>query len=319
MWFLMMKILFPLIAATALGVILGIWMGRRGWEDVTETYQSQSVGADPRIDTVLERLDSLADTARFDRIDASISQISSRPSGAVDLGPLDARLGRLEAQLEGLKMPDRGAFEAQLAGLKMPALSSIDARLESLAHRLDGLGAVDGQGSTDLSGVLSSIAGVSSTVAALKTPDLGPVRSRLSAIEARLDSLGTVADGPDLSGILSSIEARLDALQTATAAPPPPAPPSLDTARRTPGRNLLTGPQFGTPDDLTVISGIGPKLERMLHDIGVYYFWQVSQWTPDDVTYVDEQLEVFKGRITRDGWVTQAGRLVLGDGAANEP
>ncbi|MEM7237129.1 MAG: 50S ribosomal protein L21 [Pseudomonadota bacterium] len=58
-------------------------------------------------------------------------------------------------------------------------------------------------------------------------------------------------------------------------------------------------------DDLTKLSGVGPKLAEKLNSNGVYYFKQISEWTPAEVAYVDDQLS-FKGRIERDEWIRQA-------------
>ena len=51
------------------------------------------------------------------------------------------------------------------------------------------------------------------------------------------------------------------------------------------------------------------ELEQTLHDIGVYYFWQVADWTAQDIDHADAQLTVFHGRIGRDHWVAQAREL----------
>lgn len=69
--------------------------------------------------------------------------------------------------------------------------------------------------------------------------------------------------------------------------------------------NLLTEARDGTPDDLKKISGVGPKLEGLLHSNGVFHFDQIAAWTPSEIAYMDEQLS-FKGRIERDGWIDQA-------------
>ena len=50
-------------------------------------------------------------------------------------------------------------------------------------------------------------------------------------------------------------------------------------------------------------------LEKMLHRIGVYYFWQIANWNLADVAHADAQLTAFRGRITRDDWVKQAASL----------
>ena len=61
-------------------------------------------------------------------------------------------------------------------------------------------------------------------------------------------------------------------------------------------------------DDLKVISGVGPVLEKKLHGFGIYTYEQISNWTEEHVSEFDNLLS-FKGRITRDNWLTQAADL----------
>jgi large subunit ribosomal protein L21 len=68
--------------------------------------------------------------------------------------------------------------------------------------------------------------------------------------------------------------------------------------------NLLDAAQ-GEPDDLTRISGVGPKLLDKLNENGVYHFWQIAEWGPAEIAFMDDQLS-FKGRIERDNWIAQA-------------
>ena len=60
-------------------------------------------------------------------------------------------------------------------------------------------------------------------------------------------------------------------------------------------------------------------LEKMLHKIGVYYFWQIAEWNAKDVAHANDQLAAFKGRISRDEWVQQSVRLARSPGAARKP
>lgn len=71
-------------------------------------------------------------------------------------------------------------------------------------------------------------------------------------------------------------------------------------------------PQFfgaGAPDDLKLIVGIGPVLERMLQMMGVTTYRQIARWSERDVDEFDAKLHEFPGRIRRDAWVTQARAL----------
>src|SRR5690606_19208753 len=65
------------------------------------------------------------------------------------------------------------------------------------------------------------------------------------------------------------------------------------------------------PDDLKLISGVGPKIEGTLHELGVYTFAQVAGWKKAEREWVDGYLN-FKGRIDRDDWVKQAKALAKG-------
>jgi len=61
----------------------------------------------------------------------------------------------------------------------------------------------------------------------------------------------------------------------------------------------------GEPDDLKRIKGVGPKLEALLHEIGISTFEQVASFPPDYVKGLDNFLS-FDGRIERDNWIGQA-------------
>ena len=69
------------------------------------------------------------------------------------------------------------------------------------------------------------------------------------------------------------------------------------------------------PDDLQRIRGIGPVMERKLHERGVTTFAQIAAWGPKDVERFAAELR-FGRRIERDGWVDQAKRWAA-DGAAD--
>ncbi len=71
---------------------------------------------------------------------------------------------------------------------------------------------------------------------------------------------------------------------------------------------LLSAARDGGADDLKLIKGVGPKLEGVLNDMGVYHFDQIAVWTAAEIAWVDERLK-FKGRIERDGWIEQAKTL----------
>ena len=93
-------------------------------------------------------------------------------------------------------------------------------------------------------------------------------------------------------------------------APAPAADPAPAAAAAAPAK--LDAAREGGPDDLKKIKGVGPKLEALLHRMGFFHYDQVANWTDAEVAWVDENLEGFKGRVSRDGWVAQAKTLAAG-------
>ncbi|MEP4248546.1 NADH-quinone oxidoreductase subunit E [Tateyamaria sp.] len=75
----------------------------------------------------------------------------------------------------------------------------------------------------------------------------------------------------------------------------------------------LDAARDGGADNLKMIKGVGPKLESLLHRLGFFHFDQVAAWTADEIVWVDQNLEGFKGRVSRDNWVAQAGPLSRGE------
>jgi len=63
-------------------------------------------------------------------------------------------------------------------------------------------------------------------------------------------------------------------------------------------------------DDLTMISGIGPVIEKRLFSLDIYTFRQISRFTPQDIEVINDTIIFFSGRIDRDEWVAQAIELV---------
>ena len=80
----------------------------------------------------------------------------------------------------------------------------------------------------------------------------------------------------------------------------------IDLENNAPPR-LLDGATM--PDDLKLIVGVGPVLERMLHQLGVSSFKQIARWSERDIDEFDARLPEFSGRIRRDTWVVQARAL----------
>jgi NADH-quinone oxidoreductase subunit E len=92
----------------------------------------------------------------------------------------------------------------------------------------------------------------------------------------------------------------------------PPKPAIKSAARAIDGRPELLKKPHGKADDLKLIWGVGPALEKMLNKMGIWHFDQIANWSAKELAWVDERLEGFKGRAKRDEWIKQSKKLAKG-------
>jgi predicted flap endonuclease-1-like 5' DNA nuclease len=190
------------------------------------------------------------------------------------------------------------------------------------------------------------LAGIEEAIGSMPGPDMSPVIGAVRAIDNRRDLVAMenrlTAIEYGLAAVHHMLRSRADALvqradgSDGRMAPPlhvvrqpepqpAPARPERETdpinafRRANDEANLLSEPAFGPPDDLEAIDGVGPMLRALLHDLGVYYFWQVAEWTPQEIDWVESKLMHFRGRIRRDDWVGHARVLALSPAAVKRP
>jgi predicted flap endonuclease-1-like 5' DNA nuclease len=219
-------------------------------------------------------------------------RLAARP--AVDLHPLSQQLAGVDAAVRAINIPQPQATDLGpvLSAVERVDLAPLQARLEVIEQRISSLRMPDTPAAVDLAPTLARLESLEQAVRAIHVPpaqpvDLSPVLERLSAMQTRLEN--------------------------------PPAPSAPPVAIREGSRNLLSHAGLGKPDDLKQIKGVKRVLERTLHKAGVFYFWQIADWSQEDVAHVDSVLPALKGRIEREHWVTQAGELSAQPTAAKPP
>lgn len=152
--------------------------------------------------------------------------------------------------------------------------------------------------------------------------------ARIRALEAQL------GEAADLRADLEACNAARAALEASATAMPAASVPdaTVDAAghgdagnRDYDGDGIVEGKDEGTKpatlsearaggaDDLKRIKGIGPKMEQLCNRLGFFHFDQIASWTDQEVAWVDANLEGFRGRVTRDDWVSQAKLLAAGE------
>lgn len=119
---------------------------------------------------------------------------------------------------------------------------------------------------------------------------------------------------PDAAGDTSPVAVpKPDAPARPKPAAQPPAPAASAAVLRTAPETDAGIPPLleaapAEPDDLLKLKGVGPKILKLLNDLGIYSFAQIAAWTPDQISWIESKLD-FKGRVTREDWVAQAKKL----------
>ena len=141
-------------------------------------------------------------------------------------------------------------------------------------------------------------------ISARLATDIGDTIKRIDGREVPLLAPWGRQSGADLADAPAK-PTQAKAKAKSKPAPAKPAP-SAEVAEAAP--TTLSAPRDGQADDLKKITGVGPKLEGLLNEMGFWHFDQIAAWTPAEVAWVDARLK-FKGRIERDDWISQAKSL----------
>ncbi len=117
--------------------------------------------------------------------------------------------------------------------------------------------------------------------------------------------------GAAMAGVAEAVAiGAQDVVEEAAAQPAPEAPP-LPAPAPAPAPAPVG-------DDLSRIKGLGPKLQKLLPELGLSTFAQIAALTEADLAELDTKLGAFAGRPAKDNWVEQAKYLAAGDTAGFE-
>jgi predicted flap endonuclease-1-like 5' DNA nuclease len=282
MTYLLAKYTLLFLLAAALGFVLGWWRSRRNIEDVTETFED------------MRKSSARSDEQNWERLWGLLGAIPE---------PMETDLTGVYERLEGVM-----SSVSKLPKPEPVDLKPVVENLHKLERDIKSIPLPATPPPVDFSPLTGKIDALQAAVRGIPKPepqrevDFRPVEHRLKAIETEVSSLGKRLERP------------------AKVEPAPHREP-----REAPGKvsreepRILNAALYGSKDNLRLIKGIGPKLENLLNENGVYYFWQVAEWSDRDIDIIDERLDVFKGRIGRDGWVRQADSLRRDPEAAKMP
>jgi len=99
---------------------------------------------------------------------------------------------------------------------------------------------------------------------------------------------------------------------TGGAKPAAAKPKAEKKAEAAPAAQTLAAPAAGgASDDISLIGGVGPKMEKGLRELGFNTFASIANMSAADVEKVEAHLKQ-KGRVAREEWIEQAKELLAG-------
>lgn len=146
--------------------------------------------------------------------------------------------------------------------------------------------------------------------------ELAKLRWRNRYLEGRLKYLEAATLDADIEAddeiIVAEVGPDIETPDTMTEDEPdnvlafiPPVPETAEVEEVRPPS--LDAPE-GEADDLRKIGGIGPKIEGILNQLGIFHYRQIAAWTKSEEAWIDSYLR-FQGRVMREKWIEQAADL----------
>lgn len=239
------------------------------------------------------------------------AEVSTASNNAAEIGKLNAEIARLkemESKVFMLKETNAAQYN-ELAKLKGASteMESLNDKNKDLQAEIDLL--------KNRLGEINSLK-ASNDEMTNRMNEMGIYKQKWSALEDEKPTWISKHKAQDEE--IERLKAELERMKTeAAAAPARPLTKEQKEAKAANARNVLQS-AIGTKikraaasdaDDLKLISGVGPFIEKKLNNLGIYTFEQVSQFDGDLVQVVTDAIQFFPGRIQRDNWVDQAGKL----------
>jgi predicted flap endonuclease-1-like 5' DNA nuclease len=284
-------ILAILLGAFLLGLLVGMLLraaGVRRLRGEQDKLRALLAAREAEIATVLGQLTTAND--RKVTIEAEADALRS------DLDTAHARLARLEQEKSRL-YNDVHAINDELERLQSTNQSYL-ATIEDLNTQLNGLRS---------RGEPFAASGRPVARSAEPTPVVA-LNERLEALEQKMLQLESenISLKQEVDELKTGAPAR-DQILEGSSAYAQTGEPYARQRDLSPQADLRIGE--AEKDDLTLIRGIGPFIEKQLNSIGVYTYEQMMRWDEDDIDDVTNRLQYFEGRIAKDDWAGQARRL----------
>ncbi len=244
-----------------------------------------------------------------------------RDSQGKELDALKARFSALEEEKMTWSASAADTSELDALRAKLEESNTMNASLRGKMNELEASASASGNSAGEIAELKAKLAEAEATTNAHQRT--------IRDLNVKLANAGDNGELDSLRAKLTRTEADLAACQAKASAAPTAASGIVAGAAATGGgaplskeekkanaerakqkvKQRMAASAGGGKDDLKLISGVGPALEKKLNDLGIFTFKQVSEFDADMVETVNDAIEFFPGRVQRDDWVGQAKKL----------
>ena len=148
--------------------------------------------------------------------------------------------------------------------------------------------------------------------------DLEAARARIQELESPFDPGETLVETVDAAPISEAMDASNDAVEESVEESVEEGTVEESSVEDVIEESAIEADVDGelndrdtinSRDDLQQIKGIGPAIEKTLHEIGIFRFDQIAEMNEYDIDRIAQRLKGFRSRIYREDWIGQARTL----------
>ncbi len=146
--------------------------------------------------------------------------------------------------------------------------------------------------------------------------DLEAAQERIAALEGMVGSEQTRVEPVDQEALRDAMEASNDPQQEQPHTNDEAVDEPVHEATHEAAHNTATNVALAS-DNLKLIKGVGPAIEKTLNEMGIFRFDQIAAMSEYDIDRVARRLRGFHSRIYREDWMGQA-RALLDQSASGQ-
>ena len=291
----------------------------------------------PKVARIAGLEKELADAkARAARVAGLEKELADAKARAARIAGLEKELADAKARAARITALEKDLAEAKALGGRVKGLEQEVQRAQTRAGRVPGLEQELAAAKADAKKAAAEAAKLSERDAQLRAAqtEVRTLTARVSSTETAAGKAAKSAETsasdlrrrlaaaeksaalvPDRDKTIIELQRRLAAAEKAGKAKKSekaPAKPKKKAGKRSwqKGTTKLGTPGADHVDDLKVISGIGPVMEKTLQSFGIQTWEQIADFNKGDIDKVTEAIDAFPGRIERDDWVGGAKKLL---------